>query len=466
MEILLKNRIRVKNYPDELLPIIVDKLQIINPKFQEAQASGRSVYNIEKNITNFSILPDQSLLLPRGVNKWLCNTAKTMGIRYVVDNQRKFFPYITIDSSKIIYRPYQYDGVIELITSATEGILVAPAGSGKTVMGLSLIALLGQPTLWLTHTGPLADQAIERANQFLPELGKIGMIGGGKWELGDILTIGMVQTLVRNPVKSAKMTNNFGTVILDEAHHCPASTFLEVVGHFNSHFMYGLTATPYRRDKLEKLMFHALGESITTIPIEKVSKFGGIMLPTVIYREIRSPIVSHNNIQKILTENIVKNTKRNRLIVGDVLREAVNGKYCIVISDRRAHCEALYSLISVGWEKTGIATGKYSKKYVTEQVEAFYQKKITVLVTTFSLLGEGFDVPFLDRAFICMPFRAEAKAVQLIGRIQRTYEGKTDAIVYDYVDINVGVLKNQFHNKKSTCRYRTYDKLGLVIKPF
>lgn len=826
MEILLKNRIRVKNYPDELLPIIVDKLQIINPKFQEAQASGRSVYNIEKNITNFSILPDQSLLLPRGVNKWLCNTAKTMGIRYVVDNQRKFFPYITIDSSKIIYRPYQYDGVIELITSATEGILVAPAGSGKTVMGLSLIALLGQPTLWLTHTGPLADQAIERANQFLPELGKIGMIGGGKWELGDILTIGMVQTLVRNPVKSAKMTNNFGTVILDEClpkgttitmldgsikdisrvengetttfgkisnkfsretdslielrggwgnikgtpthrlpfvpynklvkdrhtgifkqltgkeviidrmftikkndfllikesnchtekyvigtdrarllaliacdghiekhlnciqigvikdiewftkemylatcfkernirefncvrgdlilrdtssevieylnryipsgkkhelfvpsimeyaslsdiknyiqvafdcegglndnqititmatpeyligihhllkkfgiisrivpikdkitdngvicsgyarlamsgydaflfwkkigfsmkrkqnelfkiikrcnkfvrrvkyngilyrcmpvvekkeilekttvydfttkehffiangvlssncHHCPASTFLEVVGHFNSHFMYGLTATPYRRDKLEKLMFHALGESITTIPIEKVSKFGGIMLPTVIYREIRSPIVSHNNIQKILTENIVKNTKRNRLIVGDVLREAVNGKYCIVISDRRAHCEALYSLISVGWEKTGIATGKYSKKYVTEQVEAFYQKKITVLVTTFSLLGEGFDVPFLDRAFICMPFRAEAKAVQLIGRIQRTYEGKTDAIVYDYVDINVGVLKNQFHNKKSTCRYRTYDKLGLVIKPF
>ena len=154
------------------------------------------------------------------------------------------------------------------------------------------------------------------------------------------------------------------------------------------------------------------------------------------------------------------------MIVSDVLSEAVQGRYCIVISDRREHCETLHELISAGWEKTGIATGKYSKKYVQEQVKKYNEGDITVLVATFSLLGEGFDVPFLDRAFITMPFRSEAKAEQLIGRIQRTSPGKKDAIVYDYVDTNVGVLEHQFFNKTRDCRYRTYTRLGVDVEPY
>ncbi len=184
---------------------------------------------------------------------------ENLSIDVTVKDTRKYFEHTEVDSSKIIYRPYQARAVTKLVSKSPEGVLVAPAGSGKTVMGLSIIPLVGQPTLWLTHTGPLADQAIERAEAFLPNIGKIGMIGRQKWDKGDILTVAMVQTLVRNPDKLLKMRDDYGLVILDEAHHCPAATFMDVVSQLNSYYMYGLTATPYRRDKLEMLMFQYLG---------------------------------------------------------------------------------------------------------------------------------------------------------------------------------------------------------------
>jgi len=465
MEINLSNKIRVKNPPDTLHNLMIDKLRVVNPKFLEAQAAGRSTWGMEQHILNFMMMPDGSFLIPRGCRTWLISRAKELGIPYdVVDNRTKF-DHLEIDSSRIKYRPYQFDAILHLVSEAPEGVLVAPAGSGKTVMGLSIIPLVGQPTLWLTHTGPLADQAKERAEFFLPNIGEIGLIGRGKWKKGEVLTIGMIQTLVRNPEKLIKMRDEWGMIILDEAHHCPARTFLEVVTHVNSYYTYGLTATPYRRDKLEVLMFQALGEDKTVIPMEEVAKYGGIVLPTVRYRAVHSKRIDTNNIQQIL-KFIIANTKRNRMIVGDVIKEAVQGRFCIVISDRREHCETLHTLISAGWDKTSIATGKYSKKYVREQVEKYNNGEITVLVATFALLGEGFDVPFLDRAFITMPFRAEAKAEQLIGRIQRSHPGKKDAIVYDYVDVDIGVIENQFFNKRRDCRYRTYTRLGVNVEPY
>lgn len=464
MEITISNRIRLKNPPDTILNLLVERLRIPNPKWLEAQSAGRSLYRIEQYITNFIMLPDDSILIPRGMFSWIKEKAKEFGIEYTVIDSRTKFEHIDIDSSKIRYRPYQFDAVLALITESSEGVLVAPAGSGKTVMGLSLIPLVGQPTLWLTHTGPLANQAVERASSFLPDIGEIGMIGRGEWKKGEVLTVALIQTLVRNQEQLIKMRNDFGMVILDEAHHCPARTFLEVVCHFNPYYLYGLTATPYRRDKLEVLMFQTLGETKTIISNEKVSRYGGIVQPKILHREIKSERVESNNIQMILKKFIINNKQRNQTIVDDVVSEASQGHYCIVVSDRREHCETLCSMITEKWPKTGIATGKYSKKYVQEQVDRYNNEDITVLVATFALLGEGFDVPFLDRAFLAMPFRSETKAEQLIGRIQRSHPGKTDAVVYDYVDSNIGVLKNQFFNKTRDCRFRTYKRLGLEVE--
>ena len=204
MEIILENRIRINKAPDILLQLLMSRLRIINPKYLEAQAAGRSLYGLDKYIINFIMLPNGSILVPRGIRHWLIKKCDEFQLDYNIVDKRAIFDHIDIDSSQIIYRPYQSKAVVSMISTAPEGILMAPAGSGKTIMGLSLIPLLGQPTLWLTHTGPLARQAKERAEKFLPDLGNIGLIGNSKWEVGDVLTIGMIQTLVRNPDKLVK----------------------------------------------------------------------------------------------------------------------------------------------------------------------------------------------------------------------------------------------------------------------
>ena len=444
----------------------MDMLRIENPKYNDAVAKGRWIGQLKPHIMNFDILPDDSIRIPRGMRLKLLDMIDKAD-KIVID-KRAYHGFDDINSASITYRPYQ-EKAMTAMYQAEEGLLVAPAGSGKTVLGLSMIPLYGQPCLWLTHTRALALQALERIKQFLPgmEEDDVGMIGDGKWKKGRWVTVGLIPTLVRRPQEVHEMRNDFGLVILDEAHHCPASTFLQVLSSLNPYYMYGLTATPYRRDKLEMLMFQTIGPEIVRIPVSEVEDMGGIIMPKVLYRSVTSKPIHGNNIQAILKDNIVPNTKRNGLIVGDVLREATAGNYCIVVTDRKAHADILYELISKGWDKTGIATGNYTKKYVTEQAKLLNDKEITVLVCTFALLGEGFDVPFLNRAFITMPFRAEGRVEQLVGRVQRSADGKKDSIVYDYVDVNIGVVENQFFTKaKNDCRFNAYKRLGLKIEPY
>jgi len=470
MEVEISNKIILRGAPRWLLDEFIRYLTVYNPKYQEAVSSGRSTWGIPQFIYNFDNVY-KGIAIPRGCRKRLFREIEKNNIDVNVIDKRTRFEHIDIDSTQIKYRPYQFSPVIDLTTVADEGLLVAPPGSGKTVIGLSIIPMLGQPCMWLTHTNRLAKQVTERLDTFLPSLKEddIGFIGGGKWKIGNIFTVGMIQTLIRNEEGLESLKNLFGLVILDEAHHCPATTFLKVVNQFNPYYLYGLTATPYRRDKLEIVMFQAIGEATAVVKVSEVEKHGGIIIPTVKYRTIRSKPVMASNVPRIISQHIINNDKRNNLIAGDVIREAILGNYCIVVSDRKAHCETLHELISLGWEKTGIATGDYSAKYQDEQVKRYYDNEITVLITTFALLGEGFDVDFLNRAFITTPFRAEGKVEQLVGRIQRSAEGKTDAIVYDYVDHDIGVLRDQFYskfNKNKDTRCRAYERLGMPIEPY
>jgi superfamily II DNA or RNA helicase len=467
MEITIANKIRIKNCPPALQEQLIDLLRIDNPKYVEAVEKGYYARNIKPFLMNFDILPDDSIRIPRGMRVQLLDMIGDDDATII--DKRAHHDWVEINSAAIQYRPYQAPAM-DAMYQAEEGLLVAPAGSGKTVLGLSMIPLYGQPCLWLTHTRALAIQARERIKQFLPGIDEkdIGMLGDSKWKPGKQITIGLVPTLVRRPAEVYKIRDDFGLVILDEAHHCPASTFLQVISSLNPQFLYGLTATPYRRDKLENLMFQTIGPEITRITVDVVEEAGGIIMPKVLYRAVPGPVINGNNIQSILKDNIVPNAKRNGLIVGDVLREATAGNYCIVVTDRKAHADILYDLIRKGWDKTGIATGNYTKKQQTEVAEKLNNKEVTVLVCTFALLGEGFDVPFLNRAFITMPFRAEGKVEQLVGRVQRTADGKTDSIVYDYVDVNIGVVENQFYTKSKTndCRHKAYTRLGLRIEPY
>ena len=457
--------IKITNPNTSLKELLVDRLTHTNPKFHDAQKMGYSTRGIDEFIRFFRFDGAGNMLVPRGIRSELIRLINQLNLTSDFKDARNYKPFKEyVDGSAINFRPYQSPAINQLLSTGPEGVLVSPAGSGKTVMGLSLIPITQQSTIWLTHTDRLFKQCHERCQEFLPSIKpeNIGLIGGGNWSVGNILTIAMIPTLVQNIDKVIEMQNEFGLLILDECHHCPATTFTKIITNLNTYFMYGLTATPFRRDKLESLMFQCIGPVGATVNKKDVALHKGMVPPTIVYCGLNfGPRVEIANVSTIFEEFIVDNDKRNARIKNDVVNEAKKGNFCIVASGRKKHCEILHKMISAEWPRTGIATGKYSKKHVDEQVAAFDNKEITVLVTTPELLGEGFDVDFLNRLFVTTSFRTEARAEQLIGRIQRFHPDKKDSLVYEYIDENIGVLKNQYFSRNGACRYNVYRRLGL-----
>ena len=461
MRISINNNIALTDIPPEMKSWFIQNLTFDNPKYLEALNHGRYTGNIEKYISMYTSLPT-GIIIPRGWLQLVERSFINKGYDVDLHDSRILLEPVSVKSD-ISLRSYQVPAKFDLLRHPN-GILVAPAGSGKTVMGLEVFASLRQRMLWVTHTKRLALQVQERilgTDKDPPLLlnvtkDDIGIIGSGKWKVGDKITIALVQTLVRRPHELSELGREFGLVICDEAHHSPAATFLTVLRHFYAYYMYGLTATPRRRDGLENIMFATLGYPNATISRKDVKAASGIVTPKLIVRMVQSPAVEGNDYHKIMEDNVIPNEQRSNMIAEDVVREAKAGNFCIVINTRKVYCEILYEKISRYWAKTGIADGDYSDKHNQKQVERLENNDITVLITTFDLLGEGFDVKKLNRGFIALPFRERNRVEQAVGRIQRTCEGKTDAVIYDYVDNNIGILKNQFR-----ARSFVYKLLGI-----
>ncbi|KKN37794.1 hypothetical protein LCGC14_0759950 [marine sediment metagenome] len=463
MKLIIDSSLKLLDAPKDVTDWFIEQLTFNNPKFEEAMKYGRYTNSIRQYIKLYRRLPN-GIVLPRGFLQIIEDSIIGQGLNISIKDNRILTPPISI-SSNIKLRPYQRGAKFNLL-SHPNGMLVAPAGSGKTIMGLDLFASVRQSMLWLTHTNRLSNQVIERiigTDDHPPAFSditrdEIGFIGGGKMKLGDRITIGMIPTLVRRKDELLAIGKKFGIVIIDEAHHVPASTFLEVISYFSSYYLYGLTATPYRRDKLENVMFATIGLPNAKVAREEVKKLGSIITPIVVKRIVPSEKWEGNDFPYIITELLLTNELRLSMIVQDIHREATKGNYCIVINTRKQYCEMILETLLPYWDKAVIATGDYSRKHNNEQVEKIERGEATVLITTFELLGEGFDVPKLNRGFIALPFREKTRVEQAVGRIQRACEGKKDAIIYDYVDENIGILKNQFMH-----RAMTYRLLGMKI---
>ena len=145
------------------------------------------------------------------------------------------------------------------ILTHNRGILVAPSGSGKTVVGISIIAKRGVNTLILVNRRPLMDQWRNQLSSFLEiDPAKIGQIGGGKNKRTGLLDVAMLQSLFQNKQVSDLVTE-YGQVIVDECHHLPAFTLEQILRQAKARYVLGLTATPYRRDGHQPIILMQCG---------------------------------------------------------------------------------------------------------------------------------------------------------------------------------------------------------------
>jgi len=442
--------------PHPLLEDIASALTIENPVYQAAVKAGRWTGNLNKFLTYYDLRANNNgekyLVLPRGFLPSLLKLCKRYQIRWGLRDYTHTCDPADFNSN-IQLRDYQRPAV-EAAIDKGGGVIVSPAGSGKTIMGLEIIARLRQPALWVTHTKELLYQVIDRAVQFLDiPRDEIGIFGDGKRNIKDRLTVGLVQTLVKGIPDELK--SGVGTVILDEAHHCPARSFTDVISEFPAKFRYGLSATPYRKDGLIKPMFWILGYTVYEIVTDTLMDKGNIIRPDIQFVWTDFDYYYDDDFPVMITA-LTENELRNELIIEKLGTEAIAGHYCMVLSERVEHCYVLQELLTNAAPdvSSAVLVGNVSKNRRQEIVERLREKEIQVIFATNPLAEEGLDLPHLDRLFLTCPSRNKRKLIQAVGRIMRPYDGKKDALVFDFIDSEVGILENQ-----AKSRDRFYNEL-------
>jgi superfamily II DNA or RNA helicase len=144
-----------------------------------------------------------------------------------------------------------------------------------------------------------------------------------------------------------------------------------------------------------------------------------------------------------MLSELTEDTERNAQIAGDVAREAGNGGgVCLVLTDRKAHCQALAGMLAGLGVRAAVLTGDLKAREREQVVADLNAGRVKVLVATGQLIGEGFDCPELSTLFLATPIRFSGRVLQYLGRVLRPAPGKEKARVYDYVDARVGVLLN------------------------
>jgi superfamily II DNA or RNA helicase len=450
LTLTLTHHLRLKGAPPELRQALMEKLEFPNPKWLENERMGRWNRGTPRVLKFYDKVGADGLWIPRGCLRQVLMLCRRMGIAYAIDDRRRSLPPVDF-SFRGELRAFQQTAVDRML-ARDFGTLNAPTGSGKTVMALNMVARRRQPALIIVHTKDLAAQWVERIEAFLGIPSEAcGMIAGGRTRIGSGITVALVQSLYKC---AAEVSPRIGFVVADECHRCPSRTFTEAVASFDARFMLGLSATPWRRDQLSRLIFWHLGDVHHEVDKAGLVAAGEVLPAEVIVRETRfkpfhDPV---NEYSKMLSE-LTADTERNLMIAQDVSAE-VNGQrgVCLVLSDRRAHCETLQTLLRYRCKiDSELLTGEMPLQERQEVVERLNAGQVRVLIATGQLIGEGFDCRSLSTLFLATPVRFSGRVLQYLGRVLRPAPGKRKARVFDYVDSQVETLA-----KAARSRQRVY----------
>ena len=427
--------------PTDLIAALKHAASLANPEFYERERNrfwtGKTPRLIRCYREELGLLH-----LPRGLRPQAEAIAAEVGSRLEIADRLPDVQEVAIDLAAEL-RPDQRKAVKEL-TSHELGVLVAPPGAGKTVIACAVIAHHRVPTLVIVDRQPLVDQWRDRLSQHLG-LGKkqIGQIGGQRKASG-VVDIAMAQSLARRG-DLIEATSRYGLVVVDECHHVPAVTFERAVRQIPVRRWLGLTATPYRRDRLESMMNMYCGPLRHRMAQPEAAQ---LLHREVVIHQTSHVAVPGDHYQEIL-RSLVADVVRTTSICADVAAAAGEGRNSLVLTRWTEHLEAIVA----GLTDRGVATlvlrggmGKKARRLVNDQL-AEPGLRGAVLVATSGLIGEGFDCPALDTVFLAFPIKFKGSIVQHVGRILRPIPGKNQVVVHDYIDTQVPLLARQYQER-------------------
>ena len=348
-------------------------------------------------------------------------------------------------------RAYQAQALRAWADAGGEGVVEAPCGAGKTVIGMSAIVRCPTPALVLVHTGDLVAQWAGVAEQWgVPA--EVCAEGSGL-KVGR-LVIATIQGVSRLPFADVQeWGKGFGLVVTDECHHVPADTWSRTLYALPGRWRLGLTATPDREDGLTPLLHWHNGPTVATIDHADLVEAGVIIAPRVI-RIDTGWEPEAEDWGEMLTE-ATQNDQRNDLLLSTVHKLVANGRHVMIQTERTAHAESLATLLCEAGILAGALHGKVPEKRRAERLAAAARGDLRVITAT-QLGDEGLDLPILDALVLGVPQRNPGRLEQRIGRVSRARPGKKDALVIDLVDD--GSLSRLWW-----ARRKVYQRLGCEL---
>lgn len=417
---------------------------IRNPEFDARQRARRSTWDTPRFLYSYDETADGDLVLPRGLHSLLNELVESADSTLHVDDKRLTGEHHEFTCSTPL-RTSQTAALHQLLEKDT-GVLVAPPGTGKTVIACAAIESRSTSAVVLVDRKALADQWRDRIGRHLGF--KCGQIGGGRSKTTGILDIALLPTLARRN-NVGEITAGYGFVIVDECHHVAASAFFGALSRISARYWLGLTATPERRDGLEDLIYHQLGSHHVSIEPPTTGQLpvdGSDLLaphpvlhlhPTQFhYRGDADPTAPGGMAE--IYRALVADQARLEQIVGDVLAAAETGANILVLTTWVEHLNAITDQLRAAGKPVTVLSGGMKareRRRIADQLANHTPDSDPLLIGgTSSFIGEGFDCPALDTLFLAARITFKNRLVQYIGRVTRPYPSKTTATVHDYHD--------------------------------
>ena len=459
---------------------IFDELTVVNTEKEFAKRSNRWGWEDLPDDFCLGWLDGDTVVMPRGYAFQLKTLLREKGLRVQWEDRRRWHRGASLNGDgKLSLKPHQEVAVRKIIRHQ-QGMYEAPTGAGKTVtcLGFLLKKLPGRTLILVDQLGLLHQWRKEIARWTGMNIEDVGQIGDGKWKEGARITVATAQTLHRR-APEGEWFEQWDCVIVDECHHVQAETIQIIVGAFNAKYRLGVSATPDRKNDKFEFALNVLGEVFHQDDEEELREAGVLMRPTV--RVVKThfnaiywgdhesdeddrcqvpgcklsgkrPHWHRNNYQNVKSA-LVTDAARNYLIAETVAGELRAPHHHLIVSDEVRQLEAIESAVVATlpgipmFVMTGAVKGK-KRAEMKAEIESLPECIVFATVAK-----EGMDVPAIDRIYLPFPTGNGKKVQQWIGRGTRIFEGKTDIVVFDFFDINVGVLKHQFRGRRTGCYY-------------
>lgn len=436
-----------------------------NPEFYLKQAMRQPTYQVSERLYLFEER-DDSLCLPRGLMAKLHEIFEIV----VIDDQRISYSPISVTFSGEL--TFEQELALSDLLTSDNGLLHAETGFGKTVLGAALIAKRQARTIILVHNKQLLDQWLERLGQFLvfeeevairytptgreKIIGHVGQFAGTKKWRSKLVDVVMIQSLFQLENLTA-LFSDYGMMIVDECHHVSALMFEKVVAQFPGKFLYGLTATPERKNGHEPIVFQSIGPILHTAEKRETNFKRQLYLQFTSFGHLEPQKVKSSDFIA-LSDWLATDLARNQQIVKDVLTQWQERRNILILVNRIQQLDLLEELLQgQGIDKLYVISGKSKPKERQATLEKLQQiDDGFVLLSTGKYIGEGFDLPQLDTLVLAAPFSWRNNLIQYAGRIHRHHPEKSQVRIFDYVDIHVPYLEKMYQKRQIAYRKMDY----------